>query len=72
MKEIDEVRIHLDFPEHKIQVGAWFNNILRVHIVSFLSENHDCLAWSHKYMTEIDMEVAMHHLQVDLDHLPVK
>ena len=67
MAKIDEVPIYPNFPEHKVQISARLNDILREHILPFLSQNHDCFAWSHKDMTGIDPEVVVHRLQVDLD-----
>ena len=68
MEEIDEVPIFPDFPEHKIQIGARLNDTLRERMLSFLSQNHDCFAWSHEDMTGIDLEIVVHRLQVDPDY----
>ena len=72
MEEINEVFIYPDFLEHKVQIGAQLNNTLKDQIVSFLSESYDCFAWSHEDMIWIDPEVAIHRLEVDQDHLPIK
>ena len=68
MEEIDEVRIYLNFVEHKFQIDARINDTLRERILSFLSQNHDFFAWSYEDMMGIDLEVAVNHLQVDPDY----
>ena len=45
---------------------------LRLALIEFLKQHHDCFAWSHKDMTGIDPDIAVHKLQVDPDHPPVK
>lgn len=62
MEEIDEVPIFPDFPEHKVQIGVRLDDTLKEQILSFLVQNHDCFAWSHKYMIGIDLEIAIHSL----------
>ena len=66
-----EVPIFPDFPEHKIQIDARFNDTLRERMLTFLSQNHDCFAWSHEDMTRIDPKVVVHRLQIDPDYQPV-
>ena len=68
MKKIDEVSIYPDFPKYKVQIGTRLNETLRERIMSFLSQNHDCFAWSHEDLTGIDPKVAVHRLQVDPDY----
>ena len=72
MEEINKVPIYLDFLEHKVQIGARLNDTQREWILYFLSQNHDCFAWSHEDMTRIDPKVVVHRLQVDLEYQPVK
>jgi len=72
MEEIDEVPIFPDFPEHKIQIGAQLTDTQKEQVISFLKTNPDYFAWSHEDMTGIDLEVAVHRLQVDHDYRPVK
>ena len=45
---------------------------LRLVLIEFLKQHHDCFAWSHKDMTGINPDIAVHRLQVDPDHPPVK
>ena len=68
MEEIDKVPIFLNFPEHKVQIGARLNDTLKEQVISFLKNNHDCFVWSHEDMTCIDPEVEVHRLQVDPDY----
>ena len=41
MEEIDEVPIHLDFPEYKAHIGSRLSNELREQLIKFLKYNHD-------------------------------
>ena len=68
MEEIDEVFIYLNFPEHKIQIGAQLNETQRDQIISFLSATLVRFARSHEDMIGIDPEVVIHHLQVNPYH----
>ena len=72
MEEIDEIPIFLDFPEHKVHIGARLTDPLKEQVISFLKTNHDCFAWSQEDMTGIDPEVVVHRLQVDPDYRLVK
>ena len=55
-----------------MQIGAWLSLDLRLALIEFLTQHHDCFAWSYKDMTGIDPEIAVHKLQVNPDHPPVK
>lgn len=53
VEELDKVQIHPDFPHHvvvligsKLEVGRRAEEL-----VIFLTEHHDCFAWSHEDMT---------------------
>ena len=72
LDELDDVCIHPNYPDHKVQIGARLSTELWLALIAFLTQHHDCFAWSHKDMTGIDPDVTMHRLQVDLDHPPVK
>ena len=72
MEELDEVKIHPDFPDHKVQIGSRLDPEMRAKLIEFLSHNYDCFAWSHADMTGIDPEVIVHKLQVDPDYPPRK
>ena len=45
MEEINEVPIQSNFSEHKVQIDARLNDTLKVQVISFLKNNHDCFAW---------------------------
>ena len=72
MEELDEIQIHPDFPEHKVQIGSRLDPDIRMKLIDFLSAHYDCFAWSHADMTGIDPEVIVHKLQVDSDYPPRK
>ena len=72
MEELDEVQIHPDYSDHKVQIGARLEPELRKKLISFLTQQHDCFAWSHADMTAIDPEVVMLRLQIDPSYPPIK
>ena len=45
---------------------------IREELVTFLSNNLDCFAWSHEDMTGISSEVIIHRLNVDPSFKPVR
>ena len=71
MEELDEVQIHPDYSDHKVQIGARLEPELRKKLISFLTQQHDCFAWSHADMTGIDPEVVMLRLQIDPSYPPI-
>ena len=64
MEDIDEVTIHLDYPEQNPNRSETeWRALHKAHWV--LKENYDGFAWSYEDMTRIDLEVIVHSLQVD-------
>ena len=57
MKELDEVLIYPDLPDHKEHIEAHLKLDLRENLINFLKQHHDCFTWSHTDMTWIDPEV---------------
>ena len=49
--ELGDVCIHPNYPDHKVQIGASLSTELRLALIEFLTQHHDCFAWSHKDMT---------------------
>ncbi|XP_038713399.1 uncharacterized protein LOC120007270 [Tripterygium wilfordii] len=72
MEELDDIQIHPDYPNHKVQIGAHLEYDIRAKLIEFLTENQDCFAWSHADMVGIDPEVVVHRLRVDPNHEPVR
>ena len=70
--ELDDICIHPNYPDHKVQIGAHLSSELRFAFIEFLKQHNNYFAWSRKDMTEIDPEIALHRLQGDPDHPPVK
>ena len=62
MEELDEIQIHPDFPEHKVQIGSRLDPNIRIKLIDFLFAHYDCFAWSHAGMTVIDPKVIVHKL----------
>ena len=65
VEELDEIQIHLCYPDHKTQIGADLDPVLRTELVDFLKKHHDCFAWSHEDVTRIDLKLMTHELHVD-------
>ena len=55
-----------------MQIGARLAPKLKEKLINFLTQQHDCFAWSHADMSGIDPEVVMHRLQIDPSYPPVK
>ena len=72
MEAIDEVTIHPNYLDHKVQFATKLNKEVRIRLIEFLKENYGFFDWSHEDMTRIDPEVVGHRLQVHLDYSPVK
>lgn len=63
MKELDEIPIHLDFLNQKVEIGTqlWF--YLHDSFIKFLKQHRECFTWSHINMIGIDPKVSVHQLQ---------
>lgn len=72
VEELDEVQIQPNFSDHTVYVGARLEAHWRNKLIEFLSECHDCFAWTHTDMTDIDPSIVTHQLNVDPNHIPVK
>ena len=68
--ELDNIPIHLDFLDHKVQIGAYLESNLRNSLIEFLKQHHNYLPWSNKDITSINPEITVHKLQVDPNHPP--
>ncbi len=65
MKDIDEITIHPDYLDHKVQIGAKLNEELCMKLIEFLKENYKYFSWSHEDMSGIDPSIMVHHLIID-------
>ena len=72
MEELDEVQIHPNYSDHKVQIGTRLEPEFREELISFLAQQHYCFAWSHADMTCIDPEVVVDRLQIDPNYPPIK
>ena len=72
MEELDEVQIHPNYPNHKVQIGARLEPELREKLISFLVQQHDYFAWSHADMTGIDPEVVVHRPKLSTSQVEEK
>ena len=69
---MDEIQLDPAQPDRVINIGSLLGDTIRHQLLSFLRNNQDCFAWSHKDMPGIDPEVTTHRLNVDPSHKPVK
>lgn len=72
VEDIDEVHIHHDFPDHVVSIDSRLKTGRKTELIVFLSEHHDCFAWSHTDMTGIDPSIITHWLQVNPSRISVK
>ena len=72
MEQLDEIQIDPAQPDRVINIGSMLEDTVRTQLLSFLQNNQDCFAWSHKDMPGIDLEVTTHQLNVDPSYKPVK
>ena len=54
------------------QVGTSLSSQTKKEIVSFLKDNLDMFAWSHKDMPGIPANIIQHHLNVDPKKKPIQ
>ena len=59
-------------PTKTTQVETSLSLQMKREIVSFLKDNLDVFAWSHKDMSGIPASIIQHHLNVDLEKKPVQ
>ena len=59
-------------PERTLSIGAELSKEIREELITFLSNNLDCFAWSHEDMTGISPKVIVHQLNVDLSFKAVR
>ena len=62
MKELDEVPIHPELPDHIVHIRAQLSQDIQERLIEFLKQHHECFVWSHMDMTGIDLEVIVHQL----------
>lgn len=72
IEELEEVSLDMSNPEKKVLVGTQLTKEDKDELISFLKENKDVFAWSHKDIPRIDPSVAEHKLNIDPRHLPVR
>ncbi|XP_038687530.1 uncharacterized protein LOC119986911 [Tripterygium wilfordii] len=70
-KEIEEIIIHPDYPDQKIQIEANLDHQLRENLNQFLQNHKHTFAWTHADMIGIDPNIITHQLQVDDNFLPL-
>lgn len=69
MKELVEVELE---PGRRLSVGRGLDVKIMAELVSCLLHNIDILAWKVEDMPRIDLTIAVHRLNVNLNARPIK
>lgn len=72
IEDLEEVSIDMNDPEKKVLVGTQLTKEEKNELISFLRENKDFFAWSHKDIPGIDPSAAEHKLNIDPRYPPVR
>ncbi|XP_060190661.1 uncharacterized protein LOC132619928 [Lycium barbarum] len=72
VEELKQVALHLDQPERKVYLSTGLTPELREVILNYLRHNIDCFVWSHKDITGIPSDMAIHKLGLDFGFPPVR
>ena len=71
VEELEEVTLDNLKPEWTTRIGTLSSRTLRQVITTFLKENQDVFAWSHKDMLGIDPSIIVHRLNVSPSSPPI-
>ena len=72
IEELDEISLDEDDPDKKVLIGTLLTKKEKDDIMTFLCKNKDVFAWSHRDIPGVDLEMAMHNLNIDPKYLPVR
>ena len=72
VEELEEVRLDDMWPKQMTKIGTLASWPMRQTITTFLRDNQDMLAWSHKDMPGIDPSVMVHKLNVSPSFPPIQ
>lgn len=67
-----EIELDPGNPSRKVKIGQGLETIFQTELINLLKEYADIFAWSPEDMPGIDESVAMHSLDVDPKHKPIK
>ena len=72
MEELEEVTLDESRPERTTRMGTLASQPVGQALTTFLRENQDVFACSHKDMPGIDPSIIVHRLNVSLSSSPVR
>ena len=71
IEKLETIELVEGSPEKTTQIGSNLIPETKEEIVSFLKDNLDVFAWSHKDMLGIPASIIQHRLKVDSEKKPV-
>ena len=72
IEKLETIELVEGSPKKTTQIGTNLNSETKEEIVSFLKDNLDVFAWSHKDMPRIPVSIIQHRLNVDPEKKPVQ
>ena len=64
VEKLEEITLDSSGPDRMTKIGTLANPTIRQELITFLRDNWDVFAWSHKDMPGIDPSVMVHRLNV--------
>ena len=72
VEELEEVTLDESKPEQTTMMGTLSSRTIRQALMTFLKENQDVFAWSHKDIPGIDPSIIVHRLNVSPSSPPIR
>ena len=72
VEELEEVTLDESKPKRTTRMGTLSSRTVRQALMTFLKENQDVFAWSHKDMLGIDPSIIVHKLNVSPSSPPIR
>ena len=72
IEELEEVTLDESKPKRTTRMGTLSSRTVRQALMTFLKENQDVFAWSHKDMPGIDPSIIVHKLNVSPSSPPIR
>ena len=72
VEELEEVTLDESKPKRTTRMGTLSSRTVRQALMTFLKENQDVFAWSHKDMPGIDLSIIVHRLNVSPSSPPIR
>ena len=71
MKELEEILLDNSRSKRTTKIGTLANLPVRQALTTILRENHDVVAWNPEEMSEADLSVMVHRLNVSPSFPPI-